>query len=328
MNAADLEGLYDDDWNVRMDAIVAARDLEDHALLRHERLPSLLEDPAGAPRQGYMSVGQVAKMQFNLAHMIELLDHPEAELKQRAALVLRTHIDPSWITGPIDFEFRVPGHVRELVKMLVDALIDSDDKSTHLQVLDLLALMDEEDLLANADVLIYELSGITPGGLYSGDSHATLYSDAVRDAAHKLLRRVQKVKAASDHQQLQQELQQEMVGMKRQLAEALEQLKRRKDTDERLQEHLKCPICLSEFEDPHMITSCRHDFCYACLKQHFDHRSDKCPTCQQPARWRDVKKSHRLSGIIADIRGVDAAVPAQEAEHEAEEGPIDLTKDD
>ena len=252
MNAAVLEGLYDDDYDVRINAIVAAGALEDHALLRHERLPSLLEDCSGVERQGDLSVGQVAKRQFHPAHMIKLLDHPEAELKRRAALVLRTYIDPSWCTGDWDYEHMYDLNAQEAVKMLTDLLIDSDEKSTHLQVLDLLALMDEKDLLANADVLIYELSGITPrGGLYSG---------AVRDAAHNFLRRVEKVKAASDHQQ-------EVVGMKRQLAEAQEQLKRRKDTDERLQEHLKCPICLSEFEDPHMITSCRHDFCYTCLQQ-------------------------------------------------------------
>ncbi len=43
-------------------------------------------------------------------------------------------------------------------------------------------------------------------------------------------------------------------------------------------EDLQCPICMSRLQDP-FVTTCGHTFCYGCISQHLQGRSN-CPGCR------------------------------------------------
>jgi hypothetical protein len=47
---------------------------------------------------------------------------------------------------------------------------------------------------------------------------------------------------------------------------------------EHVQEVIKCPICLENFDDPRML-SCSHTFCLKCIKNTASHNHDQfqCP---------------------------------------------------
>ena len=60
-----------------------------------------------------------------------------------------------------------------------------------------------------------------------------------------------------------------------------------------MQETDYCGICRSEFEDPRQLTSCRHSFCFKCLKQYVGEyerkREIKCPRCDKWTPLHDGK---------------------------------------
>lgn len=48
----------------------------------------------------------------------------------------------------------------------------------------------------------------------------------------------------------------------------------------KLQEQIKCPVCLEIFVNPRSL-SCQHVFCKECIDQVYDKRKEiKCPTCR------------------------------------------------
>uniref|UniRef100_A0A8D2JAN2 RING-type domain-containing protein n=1 Tax=Varanus komodoensis TaxID=61221 RepID=A0A8D2JAN2_VARKO len=64
-------------------------------------------------------------------------------------------------------------------------------------------------------------------------------------------------------------------------------------------EDLLCPICLSIFQDPHML-ACSHNFCFSCLESCFTAKGQHkglCPECRAPFDLQDAVRNRVLSNL-------------------------------
>jgi hypothetical protein len=73
-----------------------------------------------------------------------------------------------------------------------------------------------------------------------------------------------------------------------------------------------CPICISEYSNPVMLTACMHSFCLKCIQYWITHlglygKTPSCPLCKNPA-------TEALQDITSpsQFQVIDLLVPAQQ----------------
>ncbi|KAF7236228.1 Nuclear factor 7, brain [Varanus komodoensis] len=79
-------------------------------------------------------------------------------------------------------------------------------------------------------------------------------------------------------------------------------------------EDLLCPICLSIFQDPHML-ACSHNFCFSCLESCFTAKGQHkglCPECRAPFDLQDAVRNRVLSNLSekAQLLKLEEGLPA------------------
>eukprot|EP01114_Cavostelium_apophysatum_P005002 TRINITY_DN1551_c0_g1_i1.p1 TRINITY_DN1551_c0_g1~~TRINITY_DN1551_c0_g1_i1.p1 ORF type:complete len:499 (-),score=96.41 TRINITY_DN1551_c0_g1_i1:83-1579(-) len=74
-----------------------------------------------------------------------------------------------------------------------------------------------------------------------------------------------------------------------------------------LAEEVKCPMCLSYFREP-LVLSCFHTFCYTCLDEIVtEENTIQCPLCRvlitlSERRLADLKPNHYLANIVEKLK--------------------------
>ncbi|CAM5158626.1 unnamed protein product [Eretmochelys imbricata] len=68
---------------------------------------------------------------------------------------------------------------------------------------------------------------------------------------------------------------------------------------ERLQDEATCPVCLEYFKDP-VITNCGHNFCRACIAQHWEgtDTATSCPQCRDTVQQRNLRPNRQLANVV------------------------------
>ncbi|XP_024515375.1 protein BREAST CANCER SUSCEPTIBILITY 1 homolog isoform X1 [Selaginella moellendorffii] len=75
---------------------------------------------------------------------------------------------------------------------------------------------------------------------------------------------------------------------------------------ERFGRELKCPICLSLFQQA-AVLSCTHCFCKPCILTSLK-GMPFCPVCKVPATRREVRPSPKMDNVVGIYRDIEAAV--------------------
>nr|XP_033800265.1 RING finger protein 112 isoform X2 [Geotrypetes seraphini] len=70
---------------------------------------------------------------------------------------------------------------------------------------------------------------------------------------------------------------------------------------ESLSEEITCCICLEVFKDPVSI-QCGHNFCRACLEEHWSSGNYRCPECRQICQGRLMSADFRLKSLMDKIK--------------------------
>ncbi|XP_078422765.1 zinc-binding protein A33-like isoform X1 [Cetorhinus maximus] len=74
---------------------------------------------------------------------------------------------------------------------------------------------------------------------------------------------------------------------------------------EKAKSQATCSLCRDFYRDPVML-DCGHDFCRACIFQHWEAMAGvaSCPQCRQRFPERSVRTNHLLSNIVKTIQGL------------------------
>mmetsp|Transcript_86462 Transcript_86462/g.153110 ORF Transcript_86462/g.153110 Transcript_86462/m.153110 type:complete len:466 (+) Transcript_86462:46-1443(+) len=91
---------------------------------------------------------------------------------------------------------------------------------------------------------------------------------------------------------------------------------------------LECPVCLSPFDDPHVLPGCGHTFCAACIQGVAGRGSGRCPQCRQDFQARHVRPNFALRALMDEHEAADdeqpSAPPAEVALEGTECGVLDM----
>lgn len=77
-------------------------------------------------------------------------------------------------------------------------------------------------------------------------------------------------------------------------------------------EETTCPICLEYFKDP-VILDCGHNFCRACLTQHWKGfgMAAACPQCREKDQRRSVRPNRQLANVVELVKKLQMGEKAE-----------------
>ena len=65
----------------------------------------------------------------------------------------------------------------------------------------------------------------------------------------------------------------------------------------------ECPVCLDTIKDAHILHTCLHRFCGACIKESLRKCNDECPKCREPipAPDRQLTKDQNFDSLVSSL---------------------------
>lgn len=65
----------------------------------------------------------------------------------------------------------------------------------------------------------------------------------------------------------------------------------------------ECAVCLDTIKDAHILRTCLHRFCGACIKESLRMCSNECPKCREPIPTpdRQLTKDHNFDSLVSSL---------------------------